>query len=406
LPDWVAGDRLRLEQVLLNLLGNAVKFTAHGEVSLNVRREGEDTLFRVADSGIGMTPEQVSRLFSAFEQADSSTTRQFGGSGLGLAISRNLAHLMGGDIGVTSEMGNGSVFTLQLPLPTATPQKKAEIAVASGPRLAGLRVLAAEDVELNRLVLEDFLEHEGAVVVFAENGEQVLARLNEHGVAAFDVVLMDVQMPVMDGHEATRRLRAIAPNLPVIGLTAHALAEERDKCLASGMVEHVGKPIEPDELIGAILRQVGGWVASVESAASAAIPAAEASSSLIDWAALNERFNNRTAFIDKLLATVLKDHAPTPVNLRLAVRAGDFKTLAFLAHSLKGLTGSLSAQAIYAQSRTAEDAARLALENAAEETLEVARQAAEILAEQMDALLQEITLHLEPPANDLPEATA
>ena len=406
LPDWVAGDRLRLEQVLLNLLGNAVKFTAHGEVSLNVRREGEDTLFRVADSGIGMTPEQVSRLFSAFEQADSSTTRQFGGSGLGLAISRNLAHLMGGDIGVTSEMGNGSVFTLQLPLPTATPQKKAEIAVASGPRLAGLRVLAAEDVELNRLVLEDFLEHEGASVVFAENGQQALDRLAEHGVAAFDVVLMDVQMPVMDGHEATRRLRAIAPNLPVIGLTAHALAEERDKCLASGMVEHVGKPIEPDELIGAILRQVGGWVASVESAASAAVPAAEASSSLIDWAALNERFNNRTAFIDKLLATVLKDHAPTPVNLRLAIRTGDFKTLAFLAHSLKGLTGSLSAQAIYVQSRTAEDAARLALENAAEETLEVARQAAEILAEQMDALLQEITLHLEPPANDLPEATA
>jgi PAS domain S-box-containing protein len=399
LPGWVAGDRLRLEQVLLNLLGNAVKFTELGEVSLAVRRVGEDILFRVADSGIGMTPEQVARLFSAFEQADSSTTRQFGGTGLGLAISRNLARLMGGDIGVTSEMDNGSVFTLHLPLPAATPQEEAEVAAASGPRLAGLRVLAAEDVELNRLVLEDMLEQEGATVLFAENGEQVLAHLSQHGVTAFDVVLMDVQMPVMDGHEATRRLRVIAPELPVIGLTAHALAEERDKCLASGMIDHVGKPIEPKQLIRAILRHVGGWSVSAESLVSPALRAVATSGGLIDWAALNERFENRTAFIDKLLTKMLDGHAKTPEKLRHAAEEGDFKTLAFLAHSLKGLTGNLAMPALYAQSRSAEDVSRQALENASDATPAEALAAAEKLAEQMDALLLEIAQHLELPVN-------
>lgn len=258
LPAWVEGDALRVQQILLNLLANAVKFTDAGEVSLSVAREGKLTLFRVSDTGIGMAESVIARLFRPFEQADSSTTRKCGGTGLGLAISKSLATMMNGSIEVESRPGAGSVFTLALPLPEArAPAIREETpAVVPGHPLEGLRILAAEDVEINRLVLEDILVHAGASVVFAGNGCQVLERLDEYGAAAFDAVLMDVQMPEMDGYEATRRLAVQAPGLPVIGLTAHALEEERDNALAAGMVEHVTKPINPAVLAAAIRRHV------------------------------------------------------------------------------------------------------------------------------------------------------
>jgi PAS domain S-box-containing protein len=258
LPEWVSGDAQRLQQILVNLISNAVKFTAQGQVTLRVARRGEHICFEVIDTGIGMNEEQATRLFKPFEQADSSTTRRFGGTGLGLAISRNLAQLMGGDISVSSTPGTGSTFSLSLPLPTAEPEplQHAETLAPAGQRLAGLRLLAAEDVAVNRLILEDLLTYEGARITFAENGQEALDRLNEAGVDAFDCVLMDIQMPVMDGFESARRIQEIAPGLPVIGLTAHALAEERDHCLAIGMVEHITKPIDTDLLVAAILRHV------------------------------------------------------------------------------------------------------------------------------------------------------
>jgi PAS domain S-box-containing protein len=400
LPNWVAGDALRLEQVLLNLLGNAVKFTEHGEVSLTVLRAGNDTLFRVSDTGIGMTPEQLSRLFGAFEQADTSTTRQFGGSGLGLAISRDLARLMGGDIGVESEVGAGSSFILRLPLPAVAAPLEAVTPARSGPRLAGVRVLAAEDVEINRMILEDLLQHEGATVVFAEHGQQVLDRLAEHGAAAFDVVLMDVQMPVMDGLTATRHLRVLAPALPVIGLTAHALASERDKSLAAGMVEQVSKPVEPDTLVAAILRHVGDWGAATGGSrnADAKSAVAEEAGGEIDWAALNERYLGREAFIEKLLAMVLECHSHTPEQIHQAARAEDLPALAFLFHSLKSLTGNLSAPALYAQAREADELARQCGKNPTPATLDLVRDAAERLAERLDKLLREIARHRDRPS--------
>ncbi|MGA7178441.1 MAG: PAS domain S-box protein [Thiobacillaceae bacterium] len=254
LPEWVMGDSQRLQQILVNLLSNAVKFSEQGEVRLRVAREGDDICFKVIDTGIGISEEQIARLFNQFEQADSSTTRKYGGSGLGLAISRKLARMMGGEITVDSAPGAGSAFTLRLRLPAASPNLEVHTGktVEHGPRLAQLRILAAEDVEVNQLILEDMLVHEGAQVVFADNGQQALERLEEAGVTAFDVVLMDVQMPLMDGHEAARRMRELAPQLPIIGLTAHALAEERQKCLAAGMVDCATKPIDIDTLVNVI----------------------------------------------------------------------------------------------------------------------------------------------------------
>ena len=261
LPIWVDGDDLRLQQILVNLLSNAIKFTEQGEVSISVKRDNKLIRFQVTDTGIGMTDEQLSRLFRPFEQADSTTTRKYGGTGLGMAISRNLADLMDGEILVKSQVGVGSVFTLSLPLAETQPRdikKQYESVPEAGPRLAGLRILAAEDVEINRLILEDLLDHEGAESVFVENGRLAVNLVQEQGADSFDLLLMDIQMPEMDGYEATRRIVEMAPGLPVIGLTAHAMPEEREKSLGSGMVDHVTKPINEDRLVAAILKHVGG----------------------------------------------------------------------------------------------------------------------------------------------------
>jgi PAS domain S-box-containing protein len=372
LPHWVTGDPLRLKQILVNLLANAVKFTEAGEVALRAAREGEVIWFKVIDTGIGMNDEQLARLFTPFEQADNSTTRKFGGTGLGLAISRNLANLMGGEITVDSAPGKGSAFTLRLPLPAAQAPiaQASHEAAATGQRLAHVRILAAEDVEVNRLVLEDLLAREGAHVVFAENGQQALERLDELGVSAFDVVLMDVQMPVMDGHEATRHIRVLAPGLPVIGLTAHALAEERDKCLAAGMVAHVTKPIDADALVAAILRHVGAPKdpPAGQRRAPAAIPPQPdmaRTGNLIDWPALNARFGGRGDFIDRLLATVLASQAEIPEKLRLAAQGHDHKGIAFLAHGIKGMSGNLQALGLHELAGRTEAAAKAGQADAA-----------------------------------------
>jgi PAS domain S-box-containing protein len=357
LPAWVHGDAQRLQQILVNLLSNAVKFTDAGEVRLRVARDGEDIYFKVIDNGIGMTPEHVARLFQPFEQADGSTTREYGGSGLGLAISRNLARLMDGDIAVDSAPGAGSSFTLRLPLPEAQADLPSHAPTALSHRLAGLHLLAAEDVEVNRLILEDLLMHEGAHVRFAENGLQAIEHLEEAGVSSFDAVLMDVQMPVMDGLEATRRIRAIAPALPVIGLTAHALGEEREKCRAAGMVEHVTKPIDADALVAAILRHAGTPGFRDEPAAGAHDGGA-GGNGLFDWNVLLARYDGREAFVAKLAATVLASHRDTPAQLRAAAAAHDPEALGFAAHSLKSMAGNLMAHGVRDLARQLEAAAR------------------------------------------------
>lgn len=391
LPVWVEGDTLRLTQILTNLLSNAIKFTGHGEVRLSVAREKEAIYFRVIDTGIGMSEEQVARLFMPFEQADSSTTRQYGGTGLGLAISRDLARLMGGDIEVESHPGEGSSFTLHLPLPEADAPENPVAPVASGgPRLTGISILAAEDVEVNRLILEDMLGHEGARLVFAENGRQVIERLEAEEPGTFDVVLMDIQMPVMDGFEAAQQLRSLAPALPVIGLTAHALAEERDKCLAAGMVEHVTKPIDVELLVAAICRHVRCIAQASEQEAVMHEPvssvAQEPGKDVIDWQALVARFKGNMAFLRKLAESVLQGHGQNPAKLREAAEAHDFPELAFLAHNCKGLGGNLMARSMHELAGLTEAAAR----GKSEEAVELAMQLVPLL----ESLLAELTTYL------------
>ena len=257
LPAACLSDPLRLGQILMNLLSNAVKFTEQGSVTLAASREQDRLVFSVADTGIGMTPEQIDKIFKPFEQADGSTTRRFGGTGLGLTITRRIVELMGGTLSVESTPGQGSRFEVRLPyieVDLPAPSRKGKRAPQSEPALLGLRVLVAEDNEINRIVLESNLRAEGAKVVRASNGREAVEWVARQGRGAFDIVLMDIQMPEMNGHEATRRILEIDPSLPIIGQTAHAFSEERLACLETGMVDHLAKPIDPEALVAAILK--------------------------------------------------------------------------------------------------------------------------------------------------------
>lgn len=260
MPQWVRGDGPRLRQVLLNLLSNAIKFTPAGTVTLSARcqRIGDWLWLQctVADDGIGMTSAQMDQLFESFQQADSSTTRRYGGTGLGLAISRQLIELMGGQIDVESESGKGSRFSFRVRLmPGQLPLPPADIGNES--RFPDLSVLLVEDNAVNQMVVKALLNKLEVRVSIASGGEEALRRLQ--GGERFDLVLMDCEMPDLDGYETTRRIRVweeelAYPRLPIIALTAHALGEHRRRCLAAGMDDHLSKPLTLKQMIIALRR--------------------------------------------------------------------------------------------------------------------------------------------------------
>ncbi|RIX49451.1 MAG: response regulator [Rhodocyclales bacterium GT-UBC] len=261
-PNSCQSDPLRLRQVLLNLLANAVKFTESGSITLSANRDGDWLVISVADTGIGISASQLGVIFNPFEQGDNSTTRKFGGTGLGLAITERIVKQMGGDIMVDSLPGHGSIFEVRLPYresqpPVATPPPTFAIAsTVPGKPLAGLNILVAEDNDINQEILQENLSEDGASVVIASDGQQAVELVRQNSPRYFDIVLMDVQMPILSGHDAARQICAIAPGLPIIGQTAHALAQDRSACLAAGMVDYIAKPIEPEKLVQLILKHV------------------------------------------------------------------------------------------------------------------------------------------------------
>jgi len=266
-PRHLVGDALRLGQVLINFANNAVKFTERGEVAVSAgveQRDGQGVLLRFAvrDTGIGLTEEQQGRLFQSFQQADSSITRKFGGTGLGLAISKKLAGLMGGEVGVESEVGVGSTFwfTARLGVGTrARPGASQDGCAASSVDLGairGARILLVEDNDINQIVATELLQDAGFVVDVADNGQLALERMEQE---RYDLVLMDMQMPVMDGIAATREIRRRDHHrkLPVVAMTANAMAQDRQRCLDAGMNDFLSKPFEPEEVWAVLLKWLG-----------------------------------------------------------------------------------------------------------------------------------------------------
>lgn len=259
LPDWVLGDATRLRQILLNLLSNAVKFTSRGSVNLAVTRDEENLLFSVVDTGMGIPADRRRHLFMPFSQLDASVTRRFGGTGLGLAITRRLVDAMGGRIDVESQPGQGSTFRVFLPLPeTQAPAVTLSDPDASTPlpSYRPLSILLAEDVFANQMLVRTILERAGHRVTVVENGEEAVDALTI-SPQAFDLILMDVQMPKMDGMEATRRIRQLGATLPILALTANVLREEREACVEAGMNGHLAKPVTPQGLQTAITELAG-----------------------------------------------------------------------------------------------------------------------------------------------------
>ncbi len=261
LPLSCLSDPLRIGQILLNLLSNAVKFTESGGVTLSASRTGHELIFRVTDTGIGIERSQIGSLFNPFQQLDGSSTRRFDGTGLGLAICKRILELMDGSIHVESQPGAGSTFEVRLPYvePDTHIAEENSFFVASilgtnNKPLSGLNILVAEDDAISQMVLEHNLLEDGANVVIVNNGNEAILRIMADGYDFYDLVLMDIQMPEMDGYEATRKILEIAPNLPVIGQTAHALDEEKVKCFAAGMIDHISKPIDPAVLTSTLLR--------------------------------------------------------------------------------------------------------------------------------------------------------
>lgn len=257
-PDeWFVGDQLRLSQVLNNLLSNAVKFTDEGGVTLSVLQtpisaERAYLEFKVSDTGCGMSPETLERLFQPFEQESAKTAQQHGGSGLGLAIAQNLVGLMHGDIQVTSTKGVGSTFVVTVPLETGTNAPRQAVDHDGRPDLSGRRALVVEDNETNRIVAVGLLGKANVTCDTAANGQEALDLFGSSEPGTYDVILMDLQMPIMDGYEATRAIRACghpdARTVPIIAMTANAFSEDLSRALGCGMNDRIVKPIDPQRM--------------------------------------------------------------------------------------------------------------------------------------------------------------
>jgi PAS domain S-box-containing protein len=356
----LCGDPLRLEQVLLNFTSNAIKFSEQGPIVVRahaVRTLGADTLvrFEVRDRGIGIAADELPRLFAPFHQADPSTTRRYGGTGLGLVISKQLAELMGGEAGVDSVPGEGSTFwfTARLGSPAEPAARRvpapATVAPSAGSpnrpgALAGSAILLVEDNAFNQQVARELLEDAGASVVVAGNGSEALAlmRAREPG-APFGCVLMDVQMPVMDGFEATRRIRADArlKDTRVIAMTANAGLEDQARCLAAGMDEFVTKPVAPEALVATVARALGR---SVQRPVVPPAPAAPAHTpALLDLDVLSDTFGGNPDKMRKYAFMFLETAREGLQEIDRALASGEIGRAAAVAHRIKSSARTVGA---------------------------------------------------------------
>ena len=398
LPVAFWGDPLRIRQVLQNLISNALKFTGHGEVRLHIecnahRGQGARLRFAVSDTGIGISSEDIAKLFQSFSQADASTTRRFGGTGLGLAICKRLVDLMGGQIGVNSTPGSGSTFWFELPCEeapiSAVPAALSNVVSSDlTSRLAGIHVLLVEDNRLNQEVALQFLQRAGITAVVAENGAEALEKLPlDH----FDIILMDCQMPVMDGYEASRRIRTQAEfaHIPVIAMTANALVGDRERSLEAGMNDHIAKPIS----MSLLYQTLGHWLGrDAESAAKN--PITQAVDTTPDRGSVEitstelPRLDMRTALenmagmqdlYDEVAAIFMTDSLQQMDALRASLAASDLPTARRAAHTLKGMSASLGAERLRALAYAMEHACTNSLADASE------------LAHELDGLNDELT---------------
>ncbi|MEM8681601.1 MAG: response regulator, partial [Planctomycetota bacterium] len=375
IPQQISADPLRLRQILTNLIGNAIKFTEQGGVSIVCRldeHDGNRLAFDVVDTGIGITTEQAETIFDPFSQADSSTTRKFGGTGLGLPISRKLAEMMGGTITAAGQPGRGSCFTVTIdpgpldgvPLLSddeiATELPMVEDSTQEDYQLPPGNVLVVDDGESNRRLIQLVLERAGATVTAAVNGAEAVKAAGEQH---FDIVLMDVMMPVMDGYEATATLREQQIQVPIIALTAHAMKEERQRALDSGFDDFIAKPVNIDLLLEVVAEHLGGTLQKRPRTSS------EATSPTLESTTVALTTDNDgqpllcslpmddAEFLE--IARQFRDRLEEQLGaMALLWAAGDYTQLAKQAHWLKGAGGTAGFAALTEPARQLEQAAK------------------------------------------------
>ena len=380
-PLALIGDPLRLGQVLINLTNNAIKFTDTGEIVITAKLISIDVnrvklRFAVRDTGIGLTQKQIAGLFRPFTQADASITREYGGTGLGLTICKRLAEMMNGEISVTSQPGQGSVFIFTAEFGYSAVKKRRcllpapddadnadnadDLAMISLDLIKGARVLLAEDNAINQQVASEFLEQAGMIVTIAANGREALKAISQ---AAFDLIFMDLEMPEMDGYEASRAIRRDArfADIPIIAMTAHAMSGIREKCLAAGMNDYLSKPIDPPELTAVLVRKIkpkvrgaptpGRMQGEIKNAQDLPEQMPD-----LDIAAALKRLGGNRALLKKLLIDFADDYSDTADTLRKALDSGDIEYIRRTAHTIKGVAGNIGADDLAEAARDLEAA--------------------------------------------------
>ena len=344
MPKIVLIDELRLNQVLINLIGNAIKFTHHGEVSLKVTLKSSkdnqhEVEFRVEDTGIGIDEERQKKLFSPYSQGDASTTQNYGGSGLGLVISKRIVEEMGGSLELSSKKNEGSAFYFTLPLKSEenTEAKKVLVNVKELD-LSGKCILVVEDNEINQEVLSMMLENVGATVELANNGADGVQRF-EVNRDKYDVILMDLQMPIMSGYEAAAKIRELDTEIPIIAITAAAMIEDKQKVLAVGMNEHLSKPVDSRQLYEVLGRYFEQKLKKVETFKE------KFDSVVLDLRALHKNLTS-SELVDKLLQKFLKQLEGEFSDIDKTLIANE-ENAAERIHTLKGISGNLAATQLY-----------------------------------------------------------
>ena len=375
-PQELIGDPLRLGQILTNLTNNAVKFTGRGEVHLRVELLNKDNTncklkFSVRDSGIGMTQEQISKLFKAFYQADTSVTRKYGGTGLGLTISKQLIKLMNGEISVESQPGEGSTFsfTAEFNISQGVSSFKENDTIRFRPigSMVGAKILLVEDNKMNQQVATEILKAEGMIVDVASNGKEALGILATND---YNLVLMDLQMPIMGGHETSRIIKSDSKysRLPIIAMTAHAMQDIREECIESGMSDYVSKPIDTAQLFSVIYRWLGECGNFTPTASESKIkePAlidcteyAIEISLGIDVQTALKRLDNNHILYNQLLHDFADNYHSYTNEITMALDKEDYARADRLCHILKGAAGNISIASIYEFAKELEVALKL-----------------------------------------------
>jgi signal transduction histidine kinase/CheY-like chemotaxis protein/HAMP domain-containing protein len=376
-PDYLRGDPLRLRQIALNLVGNAVKFTHEGNVILKavLESEGEDTItlrFTVSDTGIGISDENQKTIFEPFAQADTSTTRHYGGTGLGLTISARLAKLMGGRIWLESKLGKGTQFhfTAQFKMPS-TPlvhrnEKSSTVPShctqqTKSPQRQSLHILLAEDNRINQQVASRMLKKMGHSVIIANHGEEALSHWSS---SEFDLIFMDIQMPEMDGIAATKRIRneerTTQRHIPIIAMTAHAMKGDREVCLEAGMDEYITKPISSKRIEEAMALIVTGWNAPGPENTTVEQQSSTVRKMQLRWNPQQtlEKLGGDESLLQEVMKIFLEEYPKNVAKIRQGIAKGDAGTVEKAAHSLKGELGYIGGPELLQRVRNLEEMSR------------------------------------------------